>query len=304
MGSKRKQRRKQPVEYHPPSNASAPSNQPVWKWWHSFAIGAMLAGTLATAITHSVMSKPIKGDLRSQFTSSVAKDLPSLGDLALMPAGELAKQDIALLNLRCAEGLPGSEELDVANCLATLDQWAEKVRLETDRHLYKYVQAPEEYEHSEAYFRMLMLITVLQQDFEVHYNPDRIREVDFKNSQDLFIHGMVNCDNGGTCVSMPALYTAVARRLGYPVHLVAANAHVFCRWDSPKERFNIEATNQGMNRFDDAYYMKWPKPIAREDVENGWYLKSLDVGASFAMFLAARGHCLEDNRLGAKARLA
>ncbi len=40
---------------------------------------------------------------------------------------------------------------------------------------------------------------------------------------------MIADDNGGTCVSMPVLYTAVARRLGYPVKLVLAKGHAFCR---------------------------------------------------------------------------
>ena len=59
-----------------------------------------------------------------------------------------------------------------------------------------------------------MLVTVLQQDLGVHYNPQRAREVDFRNSKDLFIHGLVGNPNGGTCVSIPALYTTIARRLG------------------------------------------------------------------------------------------
>lgn len=151
---------------------------------------------------------------------------------------------------------------------------------------------------------MLMLITVVQQDFGVRYNPKRIREVDFTKSKDLFLHGMVGDDNGGTCVSMPVLYTAVARRLGYPVHLVTANAHVFCRWDEPSDRFNIEATSQGMSSYDDNYYMKWPKPITKAQVEKGWFLKSLDNAESLATFLAARGHCLEDNGEVGKARVA
>ena len=36
-----------------------------------------------------------------------------------------------------------------------------------------------------------MLVTVLQQDFGVHYTPARIREVDFRKPDDLFIHGLV-----------------------------------------------------------------------------------------------------------------
>ncbi|MEO0530656.1 MAG: transglutaminase family protein [Planctomycetota bacterium] len=226
-----------------------------------------------------------------------------------MSVDELGRQDIALLNLRCAEGLPGSEDLDIEKCLATLDQWAAKVKLDTDRHLYRYQQDPAAYENSEGYYRMMMLVTVVQQDFGVHYNPERIREVDFTKSKDLFLHGMIGDDNGGTCVSMPVLYTAVARRLGYPVHLVTANSHVFCRWDDLSsaqggDRFNIEATNQGMNSFNDEYYMTWPKPITKAQVEKGWFLKSLNNAESLATFLAARGHCLEDSGDIAKARVA
>ena len=41
------------------------------------------------------------------------------------------------------------------------------------------------------------------------YNKQRVRDVDFKNSRDLFLHGMVGGASGGTCVSMPVLYVAV-----------------------------------------------------------------------------------------------
>jgi hypothetical protein len=151
---------------------------------------------------------------------------------------------------------------------------------------------------------MMMLITVLQQDFKVQYNPERITDVDFTKSQDLFIHGMIGSGNGGTCVSMPVLYTAVARRLGYPVFLVAGREHIFCRWEGRGERFNIEATNQGMNSFEDDYYMKWPKPISEVEVKAGHYLKSLDASDSLAVFLASRGHCLQDTGQLAAARVA
>jgi hypothetical protein len=280
VGSQRRQRRQQEAI------AAAPPKR--YGWLFPFALGAMTAGLLVALAsqpaTRSTPPLPVP-------TAS----LPSLGEFAAMQGKELEQQDIALLNLRCAEGLPGSERLNVEQCLATLDRWASRVRRETDRHLYKYRQNPQKFNNSEGFFRMLTLITVLQQDFKVHYNPDRIRDIDFRRSQDLFIHGMVGSDNGGTCVSMPALYTAVARRLGYPVYLVTAKEHVFCRWDKGKERFNVEATNQGMSSHDDAYYMTWPKPISDAEAKAGEYLKSLSVAESLATFLAARGHCLEDN---------
>jgi hypothetical protein len=212
-----------------------------------------------------------------------------------MTEEELSKQDIALLNLRATDGLPGTENMNVSQLLAQLDGWAKKVRIDTDRNLYQFLQKPNEFNNSEAYFRMLMLVTVLQQDFGVHYNLERVKDIDFTKSQDLFLHGMVGSSNGGTCVSMPVLYTAVARRLGYPVYLVNAKEHLFCRWDKSGERVNVEGTNRGMNSLADDHYMSWPHPIAQHEVDAGLYLKSLSNAESFAAFLAARGHCLEDS---------
>jgi hypothetical protein len=235
-----------------------------------------------------------------------AANLPSLGDFAAMPSKQLEQQDIALLNLRCAEGLPGAEKLDVEKCLATLDQWARRVRFETKRHLYRAhdPRYAKQYRNSEAYLRASMMLQILQEDCGVHYNHDRIRDVDFTRSQDLFLHGMVASDNGGTCVSMPVLYTTIGRRLGYPIYLTTAKEHVFCRWDDGKERFNIEGSGEGFSSFDDAHYMTWPKPISDAEVKSGEYLKSLSVAESLAVFLAARGHCLEDNGRRAEARVS
>jgi len=240
-------------------------------WFYPFALGSIVAGVIVFAVARNAVTGSNIGESSKTEVSADVRRLPTLGELAEMSADELRGQDIALLNLRCAEGLPGAEKLDIPKCLATLDKWAAWVKHETDRHLYKFRQNPKDYENSEAYFRMLCLITVLQQDFKIHYNPDRIRDIEFTKSQDLFIHGMIGNDNGGTCVSMPVLYTAIARRLGYPVYLVTAKAHVFCRWHDKKEYVNCEATSQGLNTFDDDYYMKWPKPISDEEVKAGYY---------------------------------
>ena len=94
---------------------------------------------------------------------------------------------------------------------------------------------------------------------------------------------------------MPVLYTAIARRLGYPVRLVKAKSHIFCRWDGRGERWNIEATaSGGMDSFSDDYYKQWPEPITQDEVERGEYLKTLTPAEELAVFLAARGHCLAD----------
>jgi hypothetical protein len=41
--------------------------------------------------------------------------------------------------------------------------------------------------------------------------------------------------------------------------------------------------------------MKWPMPITEAEVKAGQYMKSLSPGEELAVFLSARGHCLEDN---------
>lgn len=209
--------------------------------------------------------------------------------------------DLALINLVCAEGLAGSEHLDVGACLKTLGQWVNHVGDETDRNLHLFAQHPQEYKNSLAYFRMLMLVTVLQQDFGVIYNPAR-RTPDwpFTDSADVFLHGMlVRGGAGGTCASMPTLYFLVARKLGYPVHLVHTKAHFFCRWDGsyqlePSARFNIEGAGTGMNDFADDYYRHWPMEVTAEEERMGRYLVNLSDAEIAAAYWSLRAACLAD----------
>lgn len=253
-------------------------------------VGVMLAGRDTAAGT---MAPAAESPAPTPKESSAAE---SFATLAALPPDQLAGVDIARLNLLAAEGLPGAEDLHVDTALAELDRWVEHVRFETDRHLYKFRDAPGEYENSEAYFRMLMLIVAMQADLGVHYNPQRIDEPDFTNSKDLFIHGMIGDNNGGTCVSMPALYVAVGRRLSYPLHLVVTRGHVFARWDDSAtgERFNIEGTNRGLNTPDDEHYRNWPYALTEAETNGDWFLRSLTPSEAFALFLMQRGHCLED----------
>jgi regulator of sirC expression with transglutaminase-like and TPR domain len=141
---------------------------------------------------------------------------------------------------------------------------------------------------------VLTLVTVLQKDCGVRYNPERIEAPDFSDSRDLFLHGLLAGRQQGTCVSMPVLYVAVGRRLGYPLKLVTAKAHLFARWESAdgKEGFNIEGTGQGLNCFPDEYYHTWPVPLTFEEVASAQYLKSLTSDEELAVFLSVRGHCL------------
>lgn len=228
-------------------------------------------------------------------------------DLLAKSPDELAQADIALMNLLCAKGLPRAEDLDIPTTLATLDQWAAKVKSETERHLYRVTDPryAEHYNHSEARLRVEFIVQVLQEDCGVRYNPDRIYEPDFRDARDLFIHGMLPGNAGGTCASMPVLYVAIGRRLGYPMKLVQAREHLFCRWDGPNERFNIEgAGNGGVDYYPDEHYRTWPRPLSDAAMASGVYLSSLTPEQELWTFLHDRGTCLHANGRMPKARAA
>lgn len=183
--------------------------------------------------------------------------------------------------------------MDIPGTLATLDRWAEFVAHETARRYPQFLRDPADYENSEGYFKALVLVTVLERDLGVRYNPERADQPGFDNSKDQFIHGMVGSDNGGTCVSMPVLDLAVGRRLGWPLKLALARQHVFWRWDdgrSPPMNFNN--AGRGLRSDPDEFYRSWPRPITDDDLKHREFLVSLTPAEELAVFLAARGHCL------------
>ena len=220
--------------------------------------------------------------------------------LALSPA-EIERCDIARLNLLCAEGLRGAENLNVESVLSRLDGIAQHVELETRRHYYRFQNNRAEFNHSEGYFRMLLMAVTLQEDLEIRYNSERITPVGvfesndafFADSRDVFLHGLVAEDRRmGTCASLPALYVAIGRRLGYPLKLVPTQNHLFVRWEDSRERFNVDATGRGMNMHDDEHYRKWPMPMPREAEQEFGYLKSMNTSDELTAFLSLRGACL------------
>lgn len=208
--------------------------------------------------------------------------------------------DIARFNLMRAEGLPGSENLGVEGCLKQLDEWARRVKSETERHQYRFRDRPAEFENSEGFFRMLMLAVVLAEDFKVQYVASRrdglasANDGFFADSRNVFLHGLLGPDRRGTCSSLPVLYVAVGRRLGYPLKLVATRGHLFVRWEGSGERFNIEASGDGVNRFPDDYYRKWPFSISATEEATEGYLKSLTKDEEQAVLWSIRGMCLKE----------
>ena len=228
---------------------------------------------------------------------------------------DLKTWDIAALNLVAAQGLPGLDAVDVAACLNKLDEWAERVKYATLRRMYQFdpesQRPPDEfgYGNSLARFCCDVLLQVLQEECGVVYNPARKFDPEFGDPADVFVHGILD-DNGagGTCATMPVVYIAVARRLGYPAKLVQVKEHLFFRWEEPHgtliewdrpktefwippDRFNVEGAGEGIAFYPDSHYIQWPRLWVEADFEHERYLRSLSTKEELADFLIQRAEC-------------
>ncbi|MBX9628524.1 MAG: transglutaminase-like domain-containing protein [Gemmataceae bacterium] len=174
------------------------------------------------------------------------------------PAAEVARYDLAEMNLISAYGLPGTEAMDMGSLLARLDAWAAQVADYTTRYAGVYQRRPD-YFGSRARYQITAMVHCLTREIGVRYNPDRITDPDnFDDPEDSFLHGLLGPRRLGTCSSLPVLLTSLGRRLGYPLRLVLAPRHVFSRWDAPDDRFNIEYHQDGLNSHPDDHYREWP----------------------------------------------
>ncbi|MCA9091439.1 MAG: hypothetical protein KDA90_22720 [Planctomycetaceae bacterium] len=229
----------------------------------------------------------------------------------------LVEYDIARWHLACAEGLAGSENLDVDRVLRQIDQWTEIVRQTTEDNFWKYEAYRDFYNHSEPYFRILHLVSTLWTKCDLIYMPqwrnlspdDKKASAGFlADSRDGFLHGITN-GPGGTCGTIPFLVVSIGRRLGYPLYIVKAMSHLFARWSDPFGRWkgvsrgfepqpyilNIEATNGGLHTPPDSEYFDWPKPLRPELVYAGAYMKPLMPPEEISESLMARSVCLRQN---------
>ena len=222
-----------------------------------------------------------------------------LKELVQRAEGGERHHDVALANLGCACGLPGTESLDIPAGLKTVDSWTERVAAETNRLAYLFRERPAAYEYSRPKFQMMVLLTVLQRDLGVIADPqlnDLSDHAFFSRSEHVFLHGVLAA-GAGTCSSLPPAYAAVGRRLGYPLKLVSTCRHVFLRWDGGSgERFNIECTSPGLVAHPDEYYLRWPRPLPAEQSRRYHALQSLTPVQEIASFLANRGHVWFEHR--------
>lgn len=262
-----------------------------------------LIGYVGIHYVSASKSEPAKLPVKFVLTTETEtfKQPKTLAELLALKPEDLGAVDIERMNLLCAEGLPGAENLNVDECLDTLDQWAKILRGRIDLNFHQYQKNPTYFYNSTNFFKMDMMASLLYSQFNVHYNPKLIEpptetqlsnDEFFADSRDVLIHGLLGPERMGTCSSMPVLDVALGRRMGYPLKLVSAKGHFFLRWDSPTERFDMDATGKGMNKYDDERYKKWPFPITDDDIKADGLLQSMTPAQELSTFLSARSACL------------
>ncbi len=233
----------------------------------------------------------------------------TLAELLALPFERLEEVDLARLNLLCAEGLHGSESLDVEDCLRTLDAWTHHVERETKRNFHHFLERPKEFNESIPYYQMGMMGTVLAEDLRIQYNPERERQLlekpvneqsveeanrFFSSSADVFLHGLLTGKHYGTCASMPFLYAAIGRRLGYPVTIAARKYHLYVRYEGGNgEHLNMEATeNRGFATPTDEEYRNGAYPMTQEEIDGAGWLRPLSNKEILGICLLNRANCL------------
>lgn len=206
---------------------------------------------------------------------------------------EINRLDVAVLNLACATGLPGADRINWKLNLEKLEEWAVRCRRFTEKMMPYFHRVQCDNPDSEGKFRVQAMVTHLQRDLGIRYHPGRKRTDDVFQPEDSFIYGVVQGE-GGTCGNLPIVYAAVGRRMGYPMKLVGTKCHCFCRWDDGSllgERFNIEASGEGVSFFEDDHYRTGHYRMSMAEVRMFGYLESLSPREELASFTSQRGEC-------------
>jgi hypothetical protein len=220
--------------------------------------------------------------------------LLALRTLVQMKDEQLGRVPIEEVQLACSVGLPGSENIDQAECFNWVRHAAWCVADFTKRNRDDFLSHPEKYQHSVAYFCCLCLTTVLWKYLGVRYNPAKMHNGHQGDIDDVFIHGPI-FGEGGICASLGPLYAAVGRRLGWPIRLGHAFSkknwcgHCFARWDDPNgERMNIEVCELGMSTPSDDYYRTGIYEVTEREQFRCWILRSATPRQELAYFLGER----------------
>jgi hypothetical protein len=224
----------------------------------------------------------------------------TLAGLLAATDAELARIDPVAVNLAVAVGIPALERLDICAYQKRMDVWADDLRQRLPKAEAKFHKTPGDWEGDIRLFRLGVVCWYISSVLGVRYRDDQreAQTVAYCDPADLFLYGVMD-SRLGTCANMAVLFLALIWRLRWPVHLVVASNHLFCRFEDGKVRYNVEATNfeRGFRVPGDDYYRK-QFGVPDVAVRCGSDLRSLTPRETLAWYLGLRGrHCQDVGNL-------
>lgn len=221
----------------------------------------------------------------------------TLGELVGRPSCELHGVDPLEMNLLVAQALPAFAGLDIASYQKLADEWADDFRRQLPGFEAAFHETPHDWKNDIRFFRLGVLCWYVTEVLGVRYREDQreVTSILYTDPSDLFVNGVMDTRQG-TCGNMAALHSALAWRLGWPLRLACANAHIFCRYDDGQVTHNIECTNNGRGGFQshpNQYYQD-EYNIPDIAIECGSDLRALCPRETLGLFFGLRGRHWED----------
>ena len=227
----------------------------------------------------------------------------TLDELLALSAEELERVDTGRMNLLCCEWISDPATGRLEKALGRLDDWTERVRLNEKRRLPHFPKFAARYDNSLAKYKAVNLALAIQQELKCGYNmrllkSGAVQDVRtprfFRYSDDVFISGLLRTGKG-SCSSLPVLFVALARRLGYPVRLAMTRSHLYCRWEDDRESFNMEISGEGVDDPPDGFYMGPPFSPSKDEIRREGLLRALTNKEALGVFLETAGLNQEAN---------
>ena len=210
---------------------------------------------------------------------------------------ELARIDPVSLNLRVAIGVPQLADLNIARYQGIVDGWTNEVSGWFKHFESQFHENPVSWRNDIHFFNLGVLCRYVENRLGIQYKEDQrdLKSVQYTDPSDLFLNGVMDTRRG-TCGNMAALHQAIGWRLGWPVSLACANAHLFLRYDNGLVQHNVEATQAGFGGMqsppDEEMVKKYNLPL--EALSTGSDLRAVKPGEMLGIFLSLRARHFRD----------
>jgi len=105
------------------------------------------------------------------------------------------------------------------------------------------------------------------------------------DSSELFIHGLLK-NRRGYCMNLSLLYLIVGEKLSLPLYGVALPNHFFVRYETERQKINIESTQNGISLPNKYYYDRFS---VEENPPNRFFMKNLSKKETLGSYFSNVG---------------